>query len=707
MKRLLTLILVLLPVLSYAKEVEIVKDATVLVPESQSVDQVVKYTTDELARKASEEAGVSIYASTELVDGKITKEEVKLQTANVAKISQLEKKVFTDKKGRTHVYLKIKASINTDDLNKHLQLLTQNENLRKQLEQERKEKEKLAEEMRKASKEEFSDLNDEAERIAKAHQVRVAALQKDAAYAERILQENIDKKNKEREKQAKQLEEMREAAKKKEEEDKKKILEAHDKEKKAELEYQARLNELIREAAINDKMLSLENDNTLEFVTAEVPGVRTKFAALVRSFNAEEKANKKTMEIFYREQINLIKSRQFLEEKPKDKGEWETTATYNARVIEYEKRKSDFEKQKKSDLQQADLDYQEKTSTNEIETKKELLKALEPFYLRLKSYNNGKFVSSKVNRAVINFGDKDVDRNILNFTVKLGMKKYDYVYTFDNIEDFQAMYETRFSFIAVPLYGLVPAATGNGAKSYLHGFKVIHLGMKKEVWYPVQEASKIFPEILEYERMYNEIYNPDMNSDAQDDSGVDGSLPVSDSFQYSASQNTSDMKKKAPKRKKQGKFLDYGVNLAIGTEDSSFFGEFGIKYGKRYNAFSIYYNLAAVVGIAGESSSNNNDYYDDRYDRYTPSNSTSTANWGIATGVGMSYHILYNVHLFGEVNALYLSPNTPNKSGFGGSAKAGFEYHFQNTVKMGVYLGTYFGDIDYNNPFVIGFSLYL
>lgn len=705
MKRLLILMFVLLPVLSYAKDVVIVKDATVIVPESQSVDQVVKYTTDELARKASEEAGVSIYASTELIDGKITKEEVKLQTANVAKISQVEKRVFTDKKGRTHVYLKIKASINTDDLNKHLQLLTQNENLRKQLEQERKEKEKLAEEMRKASKEEFSDLNDEAERIAKAHQVRIALLEKDAAYAERVLQESIDKQNREREKQAKQLEEMRQAAKKKEEEDKKKILEAHDKEKKAELEYQARLNELIREAAINDKILSSESDNTLEFVMAEVTGVRAKFAALVRAFEAEKKANKKTMDIFYREQINLIKSRQFLEEAPKEKGEWETTAAYNARIIEYEKRKSDFEKQKSSDLYQADLDYKEKIATNEVETKKELLKALEPFYIRLKNYNNGKFVSSKVNRAVINFGDKDIDHNTLNFTVKLGMKTYDYIYNFDNIDDFKTMYETRFSFVAVPLYGLVPS--GKGGKSYLHGFNVIHLGMKKEVWYPVQEADKIFPEILEYERMYNEVYLPD-NANTQDNTNVDeNSSSVSESFQYSASSNTSDMKRKASRGKKSDKFFDYGINLAIGTEDSSFFSEFGIKYGKRYNNFAIYYNLAAVVGVAGENSYSNDRSYDSRYDRYSPPKPTSTTNWGVTTGVGISYHILFNFHLFGEINALYLSPNTINKSGFGGSAKAGVMYNINDIFKMGIYFGSYFGDIDYNNPLVIGFSFYM
>ena len=144
----------LLPLLASAEVKKITKTERVVVPQNQSVEQVLKYTSEKLARQAAEEAGVAISSNTTLVDGKISKDEVKMQTSAIAqKDTKLLKQEVVN--GATYITVQVTATVDAAELDAFLRQLTQNEALKKELEKERKAKLDLEKKLKKASKEEY------------------------------------------------------------------------------------------------------------------------------------------------------------------------------------------------------------------------------------------------------------------------------------------------------------------------------------------------------------------------------------------------------------------------------------------------------------------------------------------------------------------------------------------------------------------------
>ena len=653
MRYILIICFLFIPLFSYGEVKKITKTERVVVPQNQSVEQVLKYTSEKLARQAAEEAGVAISSNTTLVDGKISKDEIKMQTSAIA---QKETKLLKQEtiKGVTYITVQVTATVDSAELDAFLRQLMQNEALKKELEQERKAKLDLEKKLKNASKEEYDKtLSKEAENIAKVQAARQKQLEIEMANAKQQLME-AERRQKQAELEAVQeLERLEKEYKAQDAALKKKIAEEKNAEAKAEMEHQALLAELAQNALINDKKLDTMSSDTIEIIAIDASSVRVNFAALIKEYKIAMDANEKKMNALYKTQMDMLKKQTFKEQKPK-KGEWESSQEYNARLSEYNKNKREYELNNKQKIADAEKSYKEKIEKSKTETTKSLINALAPLYDRLVKYAKGRYTSGKTAKAVISFGERDVDNVQLPITINYDGKKYDFTYKFQDIQEFRAMYETRASFKAIPLFG-AEAKGSTQAKSYLTGFNVVHLGNNKTQFFKVDAGYNIFPEIEEYEKML-EVLNPKPKEE-----------PVKKS---EIKHHTSDMHKSSYDYKDEFWFL--GFNFGGGFNLDAFIADLTLQTHWRFNRWTgLYTNLGFLLGT-NKIQSGRSMMYDDYY-YYSSSNisSSSGMDYSIFAGIGLELYLSNNFILFGEVNGGYFF-DTYGKNSAGLLAKGGF-----------------------------------
>ena len=667
MHRFFIICFLLIPFVAFGEIKKITKTEKVVVPHNQSVEQVLNYTSEKLARIAAEEAGVAISSNTTLVDGKISKDEIKMQTSAIA---QKETKLLKQEtiNGITYITVQVTASVDSAELDAFLRQLTQNEALKKELEQEREAKLALEKKLKKASKEEYdSTLSKEAENIAKVQKARQKQLEIEMANAKQQFMEAERRQKQEELEAMRELERIEKEYKAQDAALQKKIAAEKNAEAKAEMEHQALLAELAQNALINDKKLDTTASDTIEIIVIDAASVRVNFAALIKEYKIAMDANEKKMNALYKTQMDMLKKQTFKEQKPK-KGEWEQTESYNAKVEAYNARKEKFEEDKIVKIKELEDNHKLKLANSRKESTKSLIKALTPLYERLVKYSEGRYATSNTAKAVISFGERDVDNVQLPITINYDGKKYDFTYKFQNIQEFRAMYETRASFKAIPLFG-AEAKGSTHAKPYLTGFNVVHLGNNKEKFFLVQEKTDAFPEIIEYERMLNEI-----NGNKQiDDEGsyVTTNKPTSDTYKRSSYINY---------------FWLYGASIGGGFDLDSLVTDFEVQTHWRFNDwFGIYTNAGILLGFYGFNyiSKGYSDYYDDYYDDYYSGGSVTNKLTGIdylnATvhaGIGLDFYMNELFMMFVEVNGGYVyTERTGRDSDFGVLVKGGLALH--------------------------------
>lgn len=657
MRILFIVFLLILPICSYAETKTITKTAKVVVPENQSVEQVKQYTSERLFREAAEEAGVAVSSSTVLVDGKVSKDEIKMQTSAIA---QKDVKILKQEieKGQTYITVQVKATVDSGELDAFLRQLMQNEALKQELEQERKEKLALEKKLKSASKEEYDKtLSAQAANIAKAQAARQKQLEKEISNAKQQLMEAQRRQQQEELKAAKELEQIQKEYMAQDAALQARIAAEKDAQAKAEMEHQALLAELAKNALINDKTMDIAANDTVEIIAMDAAQVRTNFSSLVNEYKVAMNANSKQLEMYHKSQLAILEKQKFTEEMPK-KGEWDNTATYNEKKNAYDKRKADFENKKKQDIAELKAEYAEKKAKNEKDTKKSLLKALMPLYERLKKYNTGMYISSNTSKAVIDFGERDLDNMELPIIVKYKTKKYNFTYKFTSLQEFRAMYDTRASFKAVPLFGLEPNGA-KGAKPYLTGFRVVHLGNNKEQFFSVNADYKIFPEILQYEQMGDELNPKPKIQETDNIQYIQETKDSVDSYKSSYKYHTSDTVTFTDSYKST--YYLYGFQAAGGFNLDIMNIEFAMQSHWRFNRwFGLYLNGGVIIGFGGLKSllQSNNDYDDDYYDDYyyyyrSSSKAETTIDSGLAGGIGLDIYLTNNLLLFGEANIGY------------------------------------------------------
>ncbi|HIZ89648.1 MAG TPA: hypothetical protein H9804_06865 [Candidatus Mucispirillum faecigallinarum] len=677
MRILLIIFLCLLPVYSFAEIKTITKTSKVVVPENQSVEQVKQYTSEKLFREAAEEAGVAVSSSTVLVDGKVSKDEIKMQTSAIAKkdVKILNQEID---KGLTYITVQVTATVDSSELDAFLRQLMQNEALKQELEKERKEKLELEKRLKSASKEEYdSTLSAQAENIAKIRAARQKQLETEISNAKQQLMEAQRRQKAEELQAAKELEQIQKEYMARDAALQERIAAEKDAQAKAEMEHQALLAELSQNAFVNDKAMDISSNDTVEMAAIDAARVRVNFAALVKEFNTAINANSKQMEIYHKSQLLVLEKQKFTEKMPK-KGEWDNTTTYNAKIAAYNKRRQAFEDKKQTDIAILKAEYENKTEKNIKESKQTLLNALSPLYERLKKYNTGDYISSDTSKAVIDFGERDLDRLELPVIIKYQFKTYDFIYTFTSLQEFRAMYETRASFRAVPVYALEPNGV-KGAKQYLKGFRVVHLGNNQEKFFAVDAKYEIFPEIKQYEDMQEELKPKQKEEDKKENDYV-----LSNNKEKVYKAPTSDTVKIMDNTYKTSYWL-YGFAGAGGFDLNIMNIEFGVQTHWRFNRwFGIYTNGSLLLGISGLNTLNNlKDNYDDYYIHSSGSNS-STLDTGLALGLGLDFYLTNRVLLFGEANAAYYIEDDSKKSSFAGVIRGGLAFQSEDMRGIGM-----------------------
>lgn len=356
MRILFIIFLLILPMFSYAETNTITKTAKVVVPENQSVEQVKQYTSERLFREAAEEAGVAVSSSTVLVDGKVSKDEIKMQTSAIA---QKDVKILKQEieKGQTYITVQVKATVDSGELDAFLRQLMQNEALKQELEQERKEKLALEKKLKSASKEEYDKtLSVQAANIAKTQAARQKQLEKEISNAKQQLMEAQRRQQAEELQAAKDLEQIQKEYMAQDAALQARIAAEKDAQAKAEMEHQALLAELAKNALINDKTMDIAANDTVEIIAMDAAQVRINFSSLVNEYKVAMSANSKQLEMYHNSQLEILEKQKFTEEMPK-KGNWENNAIYSEKKNAYNKRKADFENKTKQDIAKLKSEY--------------------------------------------------------------------------------------------------------------------------------------------------------------------------------------------------------------------------------------------------------------------------------------------------------------------------------------------------------------
>ncbi len=633
MRFLLLILLFIFPLFAYGEIKTITKTERVVVPTNQSVEQVKEYVGEKLFRQAAEEAGVAISSSTTLVDGKISKDEIKMQTSAIAKKDTKILKQEIDN-GQTYITVEVKATVDSGELDEFLRRLVQNEELKQQLSLERKKNLELEKKLANASKEEYDQsLSKEAEELAKIRAARQKQLEIDISNAKKLLIEAERRQKEEELKAAQDLERIKQEYLARDTALKAKIAAEKDAQAKAEMEYHVLLEELTQNTLLNDKSMDMKFNGTVEEIALDASQVRVNFASIIKEYNVLISANLKQMEAYHKSQLQVLEAQAFTEEPP-TKGEWDDNATYNERLSDYEQRKIDFQNKKAQDIANLKEEYNNKVNESIETSKQSLLNALKPLYERLKKYNRGDYISSDVSQAVISFGERDLDGRTLPITIRYKKKTYDFIYQFDSLEEFRLMYETRASFKADAIYALAPKGE-KGAKPYLKGFLVTHLGNNKEKFFEINEDYEIFPEIILYENMLNELFPSDFSytNDNVSPNTQNNVIIVNKSYQ-------SDMQKNNVDEDYRKFYFSVGLSGAIAFDGEAGGGDVSVQFHWRFNRWIGMYANASFLG-SGE--------LDDDDDREN--------DFGLAGGVGLDVYITNNILLFGEANLGYFTGN--------------------------------------------------
>ena len=470
---------------------EFVKEDEVTVPDNQSFEQVVEYTTKRMAREATEEAGVFISTLSSVKNGRLDKDEVATVAGSIAQI-KVDKRERVLKNETIFAKVRVRVQVDTDTVASYLKKIVENEEYKKEMDALRKRNLELENRLKNANKEEFDKkLSAEAELLASEQKKRYLEIRgvEEKAKAEYLEAERrrMDEEIKTRE----QLAALKRQFAEEEAKARARINAAQNSITKAELENSAKIEELERNARENKASWLALSDITAEAAEKEAAEVRLKIAYLKKEFKEKLDSNAKRLEKVYNDEIASVESRKFTEPVPV-KGEWDTTEEYNKLKSAYDKRKKDFETSKNSTLDDLKLKKELALQDMRLSGEEIMQNSIAPLLDRLKEHSAGRYVSIKEEYAAISFGEKDVDNKKLPFTLKYGGKSYNFDYIFENIPMFRAMYETRGRFYAVPTFGIEPS--GTGARKFLSGFTVMHLGNDKKTWFKAA-AGQSFPEV--------------------------------------------------------------------------------------------------------------------------------------------------------------------------------------------------------------------
>lgn len=501
------LTLLIFNVYCFAKIKTYIKDGTEEIKSNQTQEEVEEHLKQILTTTALEEAGMFVSTSLKIENNKITKDIYSNIAGALTKTEIIERKhkIENDKPA---IYIKLKIEIDMDSVENYLDKVKKNDEEVSELKEKIEELEgKLR---RSQDSTESKNLSNELAILIEQRKQKEIELNKMVVEAK----EEYKKLQQEQKKQELQRQEEINALKKKieleEVEMKKKIAQEKDNIKKQELENQQRIIELENNAKQN--MLSFNKKEKLSIYEAvkEANNLKAEINKIVNDFDKLLVINKANIEDSYDKQIEILKGRNFLENKPV-KEKYEESWEFNNRVNEYKRNKKIFIEKNKNEIQ--NLRDKRKTAviSDETDTLKGMVKTAQPFIEKITEYQKQELYDKNIKYIKPNSTSQiDVDKKFFYINFEYQKINYNYKINYYHKKEGIAMYETANKQFVIQPYFTIKEDKNGIYNPLLLGFKITHLGTNKKYDYqltstPKTEDINFYKTILKHSQDYKQI----------------------------------------------------------------------------------------------------------------------------------------------------------------------------------------------------------
>lgn len=477
------------------------KEVEAVVGEGQTKEQVESFALQKAKRLAVEEAGTYISSFSVVQNYQLQKDEVTALASGVVRSVPVGLASVRNANDVTYVKIKARIEVDTSTLNRQIEVLMKEKGTLKELEQERKARKELEDQLanlRSFDAKRLEELNAQAlavererekQRLIREEQVLKAKGELSKAEADRFakekeMQERISRTLAEQEK-AKREEALALAAE-------------QDRIRRASLENEQRMNDLSRRAKLSQESWVVIDDGlSLKQAMEEVKGLKAEIANLKNRLEFQYKANTTNLKNAYTQQRALTKAKLPLKPAPKD--DFESTSEYNNRIAAYHRQVKDAEAASEETIVKLKKEETLKLAEAKVEFIRQQILVLTPFVERLGTLQKRKFALPE-EVITVTLGRFDADKSRFPVDLRYNGTSWSDWWNYDNRTNAKDFYMTRTHLKAEGFFQLEEATN---IRKIITAVNVTHLATKEAKEY-VLGSPKIFSEIQMFKDYKNE-----------------------------------------------------------------------------------------------------------------------------------------------------------------------------------------------------------
>lgn len=492
----------------FAKTNTYIKEGIEEIKSNQTQEEVEEHLKQRLITIAVEEAGQFISTSLQIENNKITKDVFSNIAGALTKTEVIERKYKIENE-KPVIYIKLKIEIDTDSVENYLDKVKKNDEEVSEL----KEKiEELESKLRKTQNSaESKNLSNELAILVEQRKQKEIELDKMVLDAKEEYKKIQQEQKKQELLRLEETNALRKKIELEEVEMKRKIAQEKDNIKKQELENQQRIMELENNAKKNMLNFNKKEKLSIQEAVKEANNLKQEINKIVTNFDNLLIINKTNIEESYDKQIEILKERKFLEEKPV-KEKYEETLEFNNRVKQYEGRKKVFIQNNKIMIQELKDKRKVAVINDETDTLKGMVKTAQPFIEKIMEYQKQELHDKNIKYIKPNSTSPiDVDNKCFYIYFEYQKTNYSYKINYFEKKEGIAMYETADKqFVIQPFFTIKESNNDNIYFPLLLGFKITHLGTNKKYDYKLTNASttediNFYKTILKHSQDYKQI----------------------------------------------------------------------------------------------------------------------------------------------------------------------------------------------------------
>ncbi|MBW2570384.1 MAG: hypothetical protein JRE47_13730 [Deltaproteobacteria bacterium] len=273
--------------------------------------------------------------------------------------------------------------------------------------------------------------------------------------------------------------------------------------KRSHLENERQWKELARKAELSrTNWVPIDETLSLNQAIEEVKNLKLEIANLKERLYFQIKLAIKNFHLAYKKQINVINP--ILPPDPAPKDPFETSAEYNQRLTQHNKKVLDAEHGYEKKIKELKAEEKEKLPHLKLDLLKQKLHVLEPFITRLQTLQSRQFTLTKGKVEVI-LDEPEADMFRFPLRIKYEGKEWTIYWKYKNRKQAKAFWKTRSHLISEGLFQL--ESNGDGTVSYCFtAVKIFHPGTQEEQKF-ILKAPQTFEEV----RLWNNMKNEDLS----------------------------------------------------------------------------------------------------------------------------------------------------------------------------------------------------